>query len=353
MSTIRGVKDRRFKFVQLLNSMFEDPKISLKAKGFIGFCLTKKENWDFHISHLCSVLKEGETAIYSVINECIENGYAYRYQARDKNGRMLPGEFVVSDSKLEISTLKIEFESRPEFKKNIPNRENQGTESPHPENQGAVPPGDFLVPIYSNTDNSNTREQQQQQNAAVSSKFEHLKKQQAEYNKSKQSYEKPVQPEKPKIYGNLAKIDIPEADKIEITARYSELIVQNAIAWATHPTTKLTKGLAPAIKWACVHQPTIAEPKKPEKTPIDPASFNKTYYREISTVASQNGYRLHSYGIREGTNDYLETENSKIYYKDLSFLEQVANFIRKKSIECRNIFDMIKACQQDLVKQNS
>lgn len=106
MSTIRGVKDRRFKFVQLLNEMFENPTLSLKAKGFIGFCLTKKENWDFHVSHLCSVLKEKDTAIYSVINECIEHGYAYRYQDRGPDGRMLPGEFVISDSKTEITTLK-------------------------------------------------------------------------------------------------------------------------------------------------------------------------------------------------------------------------------------------------------
>lgn len=76
MATIRGVKDRRFKFVQLLNSMFEDENLSLGAKGFIGYCLTKTNDWVFHIDHLVSVLKEGEKAIYSIINECIDQGYA-------------------------------------------------------------------------------------------------------------------------------------------------------------------------------------------------------------------------------------------------------------------------------------
>lgn len=122
MTAIRGVRDRRFKFVQLLNEMFEDKNLSLKAKGFIGYCLTKHNDWKFHVSHLCSALKEGEKAIYSVINECIENGYAYRYQPRADNGDLLPVETIVSDSKHEIEEIKKEIESSAEFKKCLPLR---------------------------------------------------------------------------------------------------------------------------------------------------------------------------------------------------------------------------------------
>lgn len=110
MSNIRGVKDRRFKFVQLLNSMFEDTDLSLKAKGFIGYCLTKPSDWHFSMTHLCSVLKEGERAIYAVINECIEHGYAYRYQTHAENGDFLPWQTVVSDSKHEIQEIRREIE---------------------------------------------------------------------------------------------------------------------------------------------------------------------------------------------------------------------------------------------------
>jgi hypothetical protein len=85
-----------------LNSMFEDPNLSLKAKGFIAYCLNKHDDWIFQIDHLCSVLKEGEKAIYSVMKECIENGYAYRYQARGSDGKLLPIEFIISDSKEDI-----------------------------------------------------------------------------------------------------------------------------------------------------------------------------------------------------------------------------------------------------------
>lgn len=115
MSIIRGVKDRRFKFVQLLNSMFEDPNLSLKAKGFIGYCLTKPSTWRFSVEHLSDVLKEGKNAIYSVINECIEQGYAIRYQPRSESGGFQPLEVVVSDSKHEIQEMK------EELKKCLPN----------------------------------------------------------------------------------------------------------------------------------------------------------------------------------------------------------------------------------------
>lgn len=163
MSTIRGVKDRRFKFVQLLNEMFENPTLSLKAKGFIGFCLTKKENWDFHVSHLCSVLKEGERAIYSVINECIEHGYAYRHQPRSEDGKMMPVEFIISDSKEEIKTLKKEFEEGDDLKKCLPDRQKGDAVNPRAQNVEAVSPRENKGSIYSNTDNSNIRKQQQQQ----------------------------------------------------------------------------------------------------------------------------------------------------------------------------------------------
>ncbi len=179
------------------------------------------------------------------------------------------------------------------------------------------------------------KKEQQQENTAVAS---------SEFLDKKQK--------KPHIFDNLKNIEIPEVDKIEITRKYNELIVLNAIAWATHPNTKLTKGLSPAIKWACIEQPKIIEEKKEHnKTAIDNASFNRTYFRQIKILSHKNGYLLHLYGLRE-CNEYVETENSKIYFKDTSFLEQVGSHLRKNSIECKNIFDMISACKQDLIKQN-
>ena len=122
MSTIRGVKDRRYKFVQLINEMFEDDKLSLKAKGFIGYCLTKPDTWKFHMQYLCSKLKEGEKAIYSVIDECEEQGYAIRYQRQREDGKFLEWETLISDSKTEIETIKKELENDFDFKVSFTDR---------------------------------------------------------------------------------------------------------------------------------------------------------------------------------------------------------------------------------------
>lgn len=115
MSTIRGVKDRKIKFTQILNSMAEDKDLSLKAKGFITFCLTKPESWKFHVDHLSTVLKEGHEAIYSTIKECIKCGYAYKYQLRNDKGKFESYEFVISDSKEEIDRIKQEIASQQQF----------------------------------------------------------------------------------------------------------------------------------------------------------------------------------------------------------------------------------------------
>ncbi len=152
MSAIRGVKDRRFKFVQLLNSMFEDKNLSLRAKGFIGYCLTKPEEWVFHIKHLVSNLKEGEDAIYSTIAECESQGYAFRYQTRNKDGTVGKFETVVSDSKEEIALIKEEFDQNPDFNKFLPHRA-------FPD---AVVP-DAVVPPHSNNIKEEILEKQQQQ----------------------------------------------------------------------------------------------------------------------------------------------------------------------------------------------
>ncbi len=152
------------------------------------------------------------------------------------------------------------------------------------------------------------------------------------------------------FYEILRDIDIPASDKQEISKTYPIENVQHALLWLAKNDKPLTKGVAAALKWACKVQPSIPEPKKVEKIKESPEGYNRNYFRQINTVASQNGVRLHNHGIRDNT-EYVQTETSKIYFKDSSFLEQLSNCLRKKSVECRNVFEMIKACQADLVKQ--
>ncbi len=63
---------------------------------------------------------------------------------------------------------------------------------------------------------------------------------------------------------SLEQAQIPQSDKAWIAERYSAEIIDNAISYATAPTTQIKTTLAATIKWACK--------EKPEITP-DPQSF--------------------------------------------------------------------------------
>lgn len=108
MSVVRVKKNRNVPFTIVSNDMLKDQSISLKAKGFITYCMSFKDNWKFNVRHLESILKEGEKAIYAVIKECIEAGYCFRVQEKGEAGRWLKPELYISDSKEEIEILKKE-----------------------------------------------------------------------------------------------------------------------------------------------------------------------------------------------------------------------------------------------------
>lgn len=93
------------------------------------------------------------------------------------------------------------------------------------------------------TDTKHIKKTQQQQQSAVSAAV-------------------PFKKEDCEIYPCFIGIDIPDADKKEITARNTEENVEKAIAWATHPQTKIKKSLPAAIKWACLNKPEIHKEKK-------------------------------------------------------------------------------------------
>lgn len=277
MTTVRGVKDRRFKFVQLLNCMFEDQKLSLKSKGFIGYCLTKTEDWKFNMTHLCATLKEGERAIYSTIDECEEQGYAFRWQPHKEDGDFDKWETVISDSKVEIALLKEELKDNPYFKKSFTDRRFADAQVARAQS----------API-SNIDTIAIRKQQQQPSSeelnewdgpfAAAAVFSVPEKEEQE----RQSYAKNVQPERCRWHSVLDKVDIPEADKVEITQRYSEDIVKNAIEWAQATKHKIKTTYVAYLKMACQKGLSVQNLPPPTLTPYEELKLNFKNYEEYN-----------------------------------------------------------------------
>lgn len=99
MSIFRVCKQEN-PYVLLDKRFLEDPTISLRLKGFLAYCLSKPNDWQFHVRQMASVLKEGKTSLYSIIDEGIESGYIKRSeQQKDEAGRFGSTEYLIFEIK--------------------------------------------------------------------------------------------------------------------------------------------------------------------------------------------------------------------------------------------------------------
>ncbi len=80
--TVIRIKPQK-EFVSLKNSVLQDPNLSLEAIGLWSHCMSRPENWTFHITHLANHFKVGSKKIYNIINELIENSYAFKGQKKE------------------------------------------------------------------------------------------------------------------------------------------------------------------------------------------------------------------------------------------------------------------------------
>ena len=82
MSIIRVKHDKNY--VCIHKGALEDPNLSFKAKGLWAYCMSRPDDWEFHVSHLASVSKEKECAIYSALKELKREGYVELTRHREK-----------------------------------------------------------------------------------------------------------------------------------------------------------------------------------------------------------------------------------------------------------------------------
>ena len=92
---VRTSKDKDHPYVLLNKTFLEDPKLSLKSKGLLAYCMSKPDGWKFHVSQMEKVLKEKEVAILSAFKELIDNGYCVRYRTRNHKGLFDSQEYVL------------------------------------------------------------------------------------------------------------------------------------------------------------------------------------------------------------------------------------------------------------------
>ena len=107
------------KYTTISNFFLRDKNLSLKAKGFLTVIMALPDDWDFSIKGICSILKEGKSAIYGVVQELKENRYCKTTPSRDEKGLILGLDYVFYEEPYEEE----------------PNKEEQQQDNPHSENR--------------------------------------------------------------------------------------------------------------------------------------------------------------------------------------------------------------------------
>lgn len=94
MSTVFRV-EKTSNFTVMSNYHLKDRRLSYKAKGLLSEMLSLPTDWDFTLTGLSVIAKDGTDSVRTAINELEKYGYLVRYQSRDKLGRMSVNEYVV------------------------------------------------------------------------------------------------------------------------------------------------------------------------------------------------------------------------------------------------------------------
>jgi uncharacterized phage protein (TIGR02220 family) len=92
MKIFRVTKDSNYTTIN--NTIFKDKSISCKTKGFFATIMSLPNDWDFSISGMSSILKEGKKSIYSSIKELQDFGYVKKNTVRDDKGLIVKIEYT-------------------------------------------------------------------------------------------------------------------------------------------------------------------------------------------------------------------------------------------------------------------
>ena len=81
------------------NYHFKDKGLSLKAKGLLSLMLSLPEEWDFSVTGLTALSKDGETSVRSAVTELEELRYLKRTPIR-QGGRIVDWEYDIFEKPL-------------------------------------------------------------------------------------------------------------------------------------------------------------------------------------------------------------------------------------------------------------
>ena len=93
MSIIRVHKTANFTVMS--NYHFKEKKMSLKAKGLLSMMLSLPDDWNYSVSGLVKLSKDGKDSVMSALSELETFGYLTRVRTTDKKGKFSGIEYNI------------------------------------------------------------------------------------------------------------------------------------------------------------------------------------------------------------------------------------------------------------------
>ena len=84
MSVFRVEKTKNYTVMS--NYHLKDTSLSYKARGILSTILSLPDNWDYTLTGLAAISKDGVASVRAGINELEAAGYIVRIQSRDSKG---------------------------------------------------------------------------------------------------------------------------------------------------------------------------------------------------------------------------------------------------------------------------
>jgi len=93
----RKPHNREHPYVVISKTIFEDDAISWKAKGLMGYLLSRPDDWTVRLGDLVKRSTDGRSAVRSALKELEERGYLIKNILRDEHGHWAGIEMIVSE----------------------------------------------------------------------------------------------------------------------------------------------------------------------------------------------------------------------------------------------------------------
>lgn len=151
--TIIKIKKRVNPYTMIDSSIFTDDRLSWKAKGLLGYFLSRPDDWKINIKDLYKQSTDGYDSIKSGLKDLKENGYLEHVPVKF-NGKIVSWEYVVHEVPIEAKPKALENSPREGF----PLVENPPEENPLEGNPPEEKPPEGNPPHTNNdiTNNYNT-----------------------------------------------------------------------------------------------------------------------------------------------------------------------------------------------------